>query len=84
MRITSLGDDNRSALDLNECVGAFNGYEAPVLAWSSLTGAKVRLADMSVEALARDWELELEALERRAKLRLVVGSSSSQERLSAA
>jgi hypothetical protein len=83
-RITSLGDDNRSASDLNECMGAFTGYEAPFLAWSSLAGAKVRLADLSVEALARDWELELEALRRRAKLQHVAGSSSGQKRLSAA
>ena len=54
------------------------GYEGLFLAWPPASDAPAaRLEDASVEELVQQWEVELKAVRRRARLRLVEDGSPS-------
>ena len=65
-----MGDDNVAVVALNEWVGSFTGYESLRLV-PTPDEAALSAEDLGISALARDWESELVALRRRARLQLV-------------
>lgn len=73
--ITPLGDDKCPFCALNEYVGSLSNPAAIFLAWPpdirALARLPQRFGDVSVEELAEEWDMELEALARRARLRIV-------------
>jgi hypothetical protein len=65
-----LRDDSVAVVALNECVGFLTGYESLRLV-AAPDEATLTADDLSIAALVRDWESELVALRRRARLQLV-------------
>jgi hypothetical protein len=69
-----MGDDRCRFHALNESVGSLSNPAAIFLAWPpdirTLAQLPQRFGDVSVEELAEEWDTELEALARRARLRI--------------
>jgi hypothetical protein len=67
-----MGEDRCRLRALNESVGSLSQPAALFLAWPPEAGLpSSQLHDLAVTELAEEWELEFEALRRRAKLRVV-------------
>jgi hypothetical protein len=70
-----LGDDRCPFRVLNESVGSLSNPAAIFLAWPpdirTLTQPPQRFGDVNVEQLVEEWDSELEALARRARLRII-------------
>jgi hypothetical protein len=81
--VTRSGDDNRLPLDLNECMGAVNGFEhLSLVRTQAATPGESRT--LTVAELEAEYRAEIRALSRRARLRVVHTAARNVRQLSLA